>query len=68
MCVLCVQVSVDLGCWEESVRACHRLLELECSHAVDVEILAILVRAVTQGPPDQAMPPGKRVSGIFSRP
>lgn len=56
MCVV-VQVSADLRYWEDTLKAYHRLLELE-SKFVDVELLELLVSAVVRGFPDKAIAPG----------
>lgn len=49
------QVSTELLMWEECLRAYHRLLELG-NGFLDVDVLAVLVCAVTEGHGD--LPPG----------
>ena len=44
-------MGVDIGEFKESMRAFHRLLEIKEKY-VDEEVLAIMVRAVTQDLPD----------------
>lgn len=43
--------------WEESLRAYHRLVELK-GKFLDVDILAVLVCAITEGNPLKDIPPG----------
>ena len=60
VCLCDMEVSVDVGHWEEGLRACHRLLELDCAQAVGVDVLQVLVGVVTQGMPEKNIPPGEQ--------
>lgn len=43
--------------WEDSLRAYHRLLELG-GKFLDLDILGVLVCAITEGHPGRDIPPG----------
>ncbi|XP_033640114.1 tetratricopeptide repeat protein 27-like [Asterias rubens] len=55
-------VGVDIGEFKESMRAFHRLLEIKEKY-VDEEVLAIMVRAVTQDLPDADGNPSSAIKG-----
>ena len=55
--VIVQQVSCDLQCWEDSLRAYHRMIDLQHKF-VDAEILSVFVHGITEGFSDSATPPG----------
>lgn len=61
-CIVHPQVSAELSLWEDCLRAYHRLLELE-SKFLDVEILELLVAAVTVCGGEDCGPPGQCSKG-----
>lgn len=50
-------VSVDVGAFEESIKAWHRLLDIKGKHA-DGKVAKILVKVVLEGIPDMSGRPG----------
>lgn len=59
-------VSTDLLQWEDCLRAYHRLLELE-GRFLDVDILAVLVCAVTEGNSGRDIPPACQHRGALGK-
>ncbi|KAF6774714.1 hypothetical protein AHF37_05845 [Paragonimus kellicotti] len=53
-------ISVDVGCFSDTIQACHRLLDLREKFSDD-QVLAALTLAVTSGVMDQSEQPASRL-------